>query len=379
MVSPAGSSMVDVTVVNSVGTSPTSVADQFTYTSVLPMISGNVLSGPAGGGAPISASVQIYAAGTANYGTGAQPIGSAVQSDPTTGAFSVPYDCSTLPAPGDQLYLKASGNDRQVVLMAALGSCASFNASATTVIVNEATTIASAYALSAFASIDSSSGGIDIGAPGTGPSCNADAGWKSTGPATCNYIGLQNAFATVNNLVDITNGTALTVTPAYKSNSVLGYNSSIVPQTRIHALANALAACANPATGTGTNCSSLFSSVMGAPTDTLQAAWGIALHPGNNASAIASLAAASTVFPQSLSAGDLSLISDWALPIIYQGGGLSGGSGATYPQATGIAIDASGNVWTTLISSATITDPGGSVAVLSNLGRAALALRHQFE
>ncbi len=55
----------------------------------------------------------------------------------------------------------------------------------------------------------------------------------------------------------------LPFTPAYKSNSVPFSNASIVPQTRIHALANALAACANPTTGTGANCSSLFGSVTG--------------------------------------------------------------------------------------------------------------------
>ncbi|MEI9978433.1 MAG: IPT/TIG domain-containing protein [Edaphobacter sp.] len=368
-VSPAGTGTVDIAVVTPAGTSATVTADQYTFALT---ISGFVVSGPSGGTPITDAMVQLYAAGTSGYGSAGTPIGSSVSSDHTTGAFSgITYDCSTLTAPGDQLYLTATGNTG-VVLMAALGSCSAVSTSISTVTINEATTIASAYALSGFATFSSSGGGVTIGAPATGTSCNAAAGWKSSGPATCNYIGLSNAFATVSNLVDLPSGTALNVTPAYKSNSVAGFNTSIVPQARIHALANALASCANPTTGSGANCGSLFGDATvgtSVPTDTLQAALNIAQHPGTSASQIAGLAAANASFPSALTSTQLSALTDWSLPIIYQGAGI----GNTTTQPTGMAIDGAGNIWITAEKPSTLptgngTETGGLVAVFSNQG-----------
>lgn len=363
----AGSATVTVTTANN-----QTASTSFTVSPSLPTISGIVVSGPASSGAPISASVQLYAAGTTGYGAGAQAIGDPVQTDSTTGAFSgIAYDCSTLVAPGDQLYLEAIGDSSQVAFMAALGSCGVLNTSGTIVTVNEVTTIASAYALSAFADIDSK-GGIDVGAPATGSSCNAAGGWKSTGPSTCNYIGLANAFATANNLIDLPSGTALSVTPAYKSNNVAGYNTSIVPQARINSLADALSSCANPTTGSSANCGSLFGDATvgtSVPADTLQATLNIAQNPGNNATQIASLAAANASFPSALTSTQLSALTDWALPIIYQGAGI----GNTTTQPTGMAVDGAGNIWITAQNTSTLptgtgTETGGLVALFSNQG-----------
>jgi hypothetical protein len=196
------------------------------------------------------------------------------------------------------------------------------------VTINEATTIASAYALSAFASIDSN-GGTDIGAPAkttTGPQCDPTDNWKSTGPSTCNYIGLKNAFATVQNLVDVASGAACVITPAYSSShsclstsgSTPKYNISYAPQQRVNSLANVLAACANPSAG-GAACDSLFTgaTVTGSnqPKDTLQAALNIALHPGNNASQIAGLVP-STPFTPTISSSDAGVLTDWALAVV---------------------------------------------------------------
>jgi hypothetical protein len=403
VVSPAGTGTVDVTVVTPIRTSATGTADQFTYTLA---ISGKVLSGPASSGTPISASVQLYAAGTTGYGAGSQPIGSAVQTNSTTGAFpAIVYDCSTLTAPGDQLYLVATGtSNTDAVLMTALGSCANIATSFPSgVTINEATTVASAFALSAFANADTTNGhGIDIGAPTGGGSCNDTDGWKSTGPSTCNYIGLQHAFATVQNLVDIPSGKALAVTPAYckstpcvtysSSTTTPYYNTSIVPQGRINAMANALAACVS---GTAANCTSLINATTITtatpvaslasgttidPTDTLQAALSIAYCPGDKtgttcgvnvkgASGIYSLVTSSSPYqPTLLSSTSGNTTTDLSLAIIYQGGGLGGPTGASaytydWPEATVLAIDGSGNIW-----APTMTPSGGSLAVFNNQG-----------
>ncbi len=353
----------DITVTTTAGTTAS------TTFNVAFSISGTVVSGPASGGVPINAMVQLYAAGTTGYGTGAQQVANAVQTNSTTGAFSISYDCSTLSTPGDQLYLVATGNSSQVVLMAALGSCSALTTTGTTVTLNEATTIASAYALSGFASVGTS--GITVGAPATGSSCTAAAGWKSTGPSTCNYIGLKNAFATVNNLVDLPSGTALSITPAYAANPVAGMNISQVPQARIHALANALAACANPTTGSSANCQTLFGYATGA--DTLQAALSIAQHPGNNASQIASLIETVPSFTPSLTSTQASAVTDWSLAIVYMGGGLSNSANSGLPASSAAAIDAEGNIWVTAqdlytLPSGSGSNTGGLVAVFNNQG-----------
>jgi hypothetical protein len=71
--------------------------------------------------------------------------------------------------------------------MTALGSCSSISSISSNVVVNEVSTIASAYALAQFASIDSTNGGIDISVPATADTCTETGGWKSQGPGTCNY------------------------------------------------------------------------------------------------------------------------------------------------------------------------------------------------
>jgi hypothetical protein len=406
----AAAGPVDVTVTEDDGTSN---SETFTIAT---FISGVVVSGPASGGTAVSASVQLYAAGITGYGTGTdgpQKVGSEVQSDSTTGAFpAITYDCSTLTAPGDQLYLVAKGtSNTDAVLMTALGSCTNIaSAYPSGVTINEATTIASAFALSAFANVDTTSGhGIDIGAPATydatkAPKCREEDNWQSTGASTCNYIGLKNAFATVQNLVDIPSGQALAVTPAYckstpcvtysSSTTTPYYNTSIVPQGRINVMANALAACVNPTSGTAANCTSLMnattittatpvasvaSGTEITPTDTLQAALNIAYCPGDvsvttcgvnvkGASGIYSLVTASSPYqPTLLSSTSSNTTTDLSLALIYQGGGLGGPTGQVHsddwPEATGLAIDGSGNIWVP-----TINSTSGSVAVLNNQG-----------
>jgi hypothetical protein len=386
--SPAGSvGMVDVTVVTPIATSAISSADEFTYDLT---ISGKVGSGPSTSFTAIAgATVQLYAAGATGYGSKPTPIDTepgTVTAD-ANGNFSFLYSCPQTPG-GDQMYLIATSPETgsPVVLMAALGTCSSIGASFPSgVMVNEATTIASAYALAGFAQFDSN-GGIDIGAPGTGPSCNANAGWKTTGPSTCNYIGIKNAFAKVRNLVDIPSGTACIMTPAYSptsnclstTGSTAYLNFSQAPQARVNSLANFLAACANPNTGTTTKCQSLFTNAtVGAnvpPADTLQAALNIAQNPGNNASQIAGLFP-STPFTPVLSLSDKSQLTDWVMAVIYEGAGLGSVSGTPGYQdvATAMAVDAAGNVWVTAdnISSVTATFRGvapGLVAVFNNQG-----------
>lgn len=297
---------------------------------------------------PLSASVQLYAAGTSGYGSAPTAIGNAASTNTTTGTFSIAYDCSSLSAPGDQMYLVATSNSSSdIVLMAALGSCSSIGTSYSSgVILNEATTIASAYALSPFASLKSS-GGINIGTPTSGSSCNETSSWLSTGPETCNYVGLKNAFKTVNNLVNLANGTVYAQTPFYTSTygnaAGSALNSSYVPQTRIHTLANILASCVQ-ATG---SCSTLTGSAGdGSAKDTLQVAWEIAQYPGTNVSSLYSLQASTPPYTTALSSAP----NDWTLALTYTGGGLGylsqiNANPYYSPRVNSFAIDAQQNLW----------------------------------
>ena len=359
LIATAGS--VSVTVTDAGGTS---AAATFT---IAPTISGQVTSGS---DFIKGATVQLYAAGTTGYGTGS----SALTTVPATvltdanGKFSLLYTCPAVGAPGDQMYLVATGGDSgsgsnsSIALMAALGTCSALPASVT---VNEVTTIASAYALSAFATVNTS-GGITVGAPGTGSSCNAASGWQSTAAETCNYTGLVNAFNAVNNLVNISAGTALMYTPAYTTNlagdpNIL--NNSTVPTTRINALADMLASCVE---SSGSGCGSgLLSAATTTgstpirPSDTLQAALNIAQNPGNQVTMLLGLVSSMTTPPYSIGTGAnaLALTSpgapvDLTLALTFTGGGLG-----IYPASTtlsdgnvaivngALGIDATGNIW----------------------------------
>jgi hypothetical protein len=367
-VSPAGTGAVDVTVVTAGGPSATAAVDQFIYGGAV--FSGKVLSGAL----PIKgASVQMYAAGITGYGTGSSvlatsPAAAATDKD---GNFSFTYACPTSGAPGDQMYLISTGGDSGngansgIVLMAALGTCSSLPLSAT---VNEVTTVASAYALSAFATINSG-GGIAVGAPATASSCTAANNWQSQQANTCNYNGLVRAFQAVNNLVDST-GTARTHTPDYPTNlagdpNIL--NNSTVPMTRINALADMLASCVESnvascgsglftaAAATGTPTPGVPAPVT--PVDTLQAALNIAQNPGNNVPNLLNLV--SSTSPYSITSPDTGTLmlngtgspTDLTIALTFTGGGLgltptvTLSDGNSYTINRGMAIDAAGNIW----------------------------------
>jgi hypothetical protein len=349
--------------------------------TVLPMISGTVASATL----PVSgASVQLYAAGTSGYGAGATAVGSPVTTN-ASGAFTVSYSCPA--APGDQMYLVATGgttsttpsaaSNTGVAMMTALGTCANIGTTTlASVTLNEVTTIASAYALSPFATVKSSGPGIVVGAPAPSATCT------TSGPATCNYKGLVNSFLMVNNLVNIGTGTALSITPYY-SGHPLGsgtqqapttpvpfLNSSTVPQTRINTLADILATCVEE---TGSGCSALFGAATPpasgsvAPADTLQTALDIAQNPLNNVATLFGLQAATPPYSPALSAANPAP-TDFTLALTFTGAGL-GTSSTTSPAAdvvgTGMAIDANGNLFVTAAGAAS-----GMLAEFNTFGEA---------
>jgi sugar lactone lactonase YvrE len=283
-------------------------------------LAGGALRGHVHGGQQpiVGASIQLYAAGATGYGSSATPLLSSAVTTDASGSFSITggYTC---PSSTSQLYIVATGgnpgltpgtNNAASALMTALGPC-SLNGGQYTldpnsfISINEVTTVASVYALSAFMGGDAT----------------------HVGTSNTNAVGLANSFAIVNNLVNTTSGAALATTPA---------GNGTAPQAAVNTLGNVLASCVN-STGVGSPCSALFGNATPVgggttPTDTIQAIYDIARNPANNVSALYALASATPPFQPTLSPAP----NDWMLAVTYSGG-----------SPTGMAIDASGNAWFT--------------------------------
>jgi hypothetical protein len=318
-----------------------------------------------GGQAPVvSATVAFYAIGaTSTTAAGYNaPLGSPLVSttSDSNGNWSVPsYTCT----PGDELYVVASGGEPSgnttpnsaLVLTMLIGPCGSQFPHAF-LVVNEITTVVTAYALSGF-----SSDYLHIGTTAT------------------NLVGLTNAAANVPNLINISTGAALINTAGYANplaNTIADTFSSIVPFDTINTLANILSTCVNAAGGAGDPaCTALFSYTGGAnslpvgsngvrgpvATNTADAAIYIAHNPGlpasagirtNNVVAVWALPVAQSPFGPFLPIAP----NDWTLVVNYIGGGL-GGTTATCASSTQlVAIDGQGNAWTVNPRNRSITE-----------------------
>ena len=246
------------------------------------------------------------------------------------------YSCS----PGQLLYLLSttgnpglageSDNDA-ISLIFVLGPCPAdgdIGEITPFVNINEVSTVAGIYALAGFMS---------------------DITHVSSAPTPASQQGLANAFATVNNLVDVTTSQALT-------QNLQG--NGVIPQAKINALANVVVPCVN-STGTSATCSTLFSDARDsngfAPTDTATAVLNIAHNPAANATALFSLIGGAPIYQPTLTTAP----NDWTLALTFFAPTMSG---PYFP-----AIDSAGNLWVPAYASNTLTefDPFGNI--LSNL------------
>jgi hypothetical protein len=329
-----------------------------------PALDGTVYAGnlPVAG-----AQIGLYAAGTSGYGSAATLIAppgqNAFATSDANGKFTVNagYSC---PQANSQMYLVAlggtpngaSGQNPSLALMIALGACGSL--STTRVIVNEVTTVASARALAPFAA---------------NPLTTGLNPYLNIGTSSGNAAGLANAFASVNNLVNLVSGQPLAEVPA---------GNATVPYAAINVLADILSPCAvstGGLAGDGSVCGTLFTLAnpyrsyigqtvySGIPTDTLQAAFEIAQNPNypletspsNLQAAIDGLTLYSTfVTPASPYQPILASIpADFSISLNFSNSAGTGGS----MNWSAFAVDSAGNLW--------ISDAGtNSVREWNNLG-----------
>jgi hypothetical protein len=285
-----------------------------------------------GGQQPISgAAIQLYAVGTTGYQSTSTPLLTQTVTTDSNGAFTLTgfYGCAGV----TEVYLTATGGNSgngtntAINLMAGLGPCASLTGS-TFINVNELTTVASVAALAPYMGDYQ-----HIGAPNT----------------AAGALGLANAFATVNNLVNISTGSA--PGPTLPANA-------IAPVSELNTLADILSSCVNSTGSASSACSALFAAT--GASETTGAALGIATNPGlaANTALISWATGAGAAFQPSFSSAP----NDWTLALKY--------SSSNFSTPYGLAVDAQGDVWVANESGNNITElnPAGSVLANYNGG-----------
>jgi hypothetical protein len=243
----------------------------------------------------------------------------------STGSFSISGDYAC--TPGTQVYLYAVGGNpgpgvnANAGFLAGLGACPAAGNLATTdptILLNEVTTVATAYALAGFAT---------------------DATHISTSGSTLAATGIANAMANVANIADISHGGAYTATHATGSKGT-------VPQSLIFTVADILAACINSTGLPSAGCTTLFNNAKSngasgiTATDTATAAINIAHNSANAVGKLYGNATATSPFQPYLSTQP----NDFTLAITYTGNGVTRTSDPSSFPGT-IAIDGSNNVW----------------------------------
>jgi hypothetical protein len=235
------------------------------------------------------ATIQLYAAGepTNLNGLGlATPLihGTLPLTD-ANGNFNITGDYA-LPIVASHFYIVANGGsagnglpaNSHISLMATLSGCNPTLALSPTqfITINEVTTVAAAMALQPFFA----------------PPAAFDTNNPLIGTPLLDYTGMQNGFEEVNNLVNISNGTAYT--------HAQNFTTSDSNALSIYSMANTLASCVNSVTSSS-QCSQLGSFVTPpgqsfVANDPIQAAFYIAQNPTNNVPSIFALGGSSPPF-----------------------------------------------------------------------------------
>jgi hypothetical protein len=306
----------------------------------------------------IGATVSLFASGASGYGSAATSVASAATAKDGSFTIAAGYIC---PSSSSQMYLVAARGavganaaNPSLALMTALGGCGALGSA--TVFINEVTTVASAYAIAPFAANDALTG---------------NSSYLYLGASSGNLSGIENAFAAVNNLVDISTGQARFTAPS---------GNASPPYALLNTLADALYACTSTAGGVegdGSACGTLFTATdvlpqhslynSIAPSDTLQAAFNIAQHPvtnygyvldtGSGPPQLLGLSSLNSPFQPILTAQP----NDWSASLNYTaGGGLSSTS-----LVGSFALDAAGDLW--------ITDTAANSAIEWNAVGAAVS------
>ena len=330
-----------------------------------PAIGGRVITGHVHGGVnPIqNATIRLMETQSNGYGGAGKQLTPSVTSD-VNGYFTFPdtgWTCDS----GQFAYITVSGGhssnvtgttpNNNVVQVGVIGSCSELATTAeidaVNLFVSELSTVAAAYALGNFITVDNTNAStgeqiVNISAP---PANNAStAACTGLGNAmVCTAAGLEHAFTNAYDLVDSvrTDGSF----PAGTARSVNPNNpDSIVPQQVINTIGDILQDCVDSSpggvAGDGSYCGNLFSNAtppkgsgVAAPTDTLQTAMDMAKYPTNNISGLFNLESRFAPFTPYLSTAPTS----FTVSLFY--GATASGSYVPYP--VDLALDASDDAY----------------------------------
>jgi len=276
------------------------------------------------------ASVYLYAAGTTGYGSQATLLNGADNDSTVTdvqGHFKIPGSFAC-PSSSSQLYLVARGGNAgggenpNIALLGWVGAC-SGHTQKQGLILNEVSTVASAYALSQFMQ---------------------DA--QHLGAPAANAYGIAAAGSLIDDLVDPATG---------KTRQRTVKSNGLTPYRQVSALANVLHRCVatgGGSAGDGSPCGQLMSIAGGnASADTLQALLFVAHHATDAklASPVFDLGADAGAFEPTLQA----VPADWNLGITFRADAM-GLSSANLARSSW--IDASGNRWTVDLDTRLVTE-----------------------
>jgi hypothetical protein len=292
------------------------------------VLNGSVMAGHE----PVSgASIYVYAAGVSGYGSASTLLNASPESAALSredGSFIV-MGSEPCPSPSSQIYLVAdSGNagggvNSSLAFMEALGPCDKLSSLGNTT-VNEASTVASAYALSGFLK-----DATHLGAPSD------------------DSTALASSFALVNDLVNSTTGEARNITPAGNGQPA---------QSTTNMLSDMLNRCAQTSggeSGDGSACGNLFAIAGGKGTgDTLQATLYISRHATASSliGPLYELLTADGPFEPVEEAPPL----DWRIALRF--------TGRAMKDIEFIHIDSSGNAWIAGSTGVTEFDSTGAEA-----------------
>ena len=200
------------------------------------------------------------------------------------------YNTTSCPTPDSRVYVLSLGgdpgigsNNPTIALTSALPETCANLPNGGFIWLNELTTVAAAFSLSAFANVNT----------------------NSFATSSVNLSNLNQGFTAANDLVNSSSGAVNSVTPD---------TSLPVPGAKINTMADVIAACVNTS-GTTEACNTLFAAAKPPngpyPTNTLQAAFDIAENVNQNVGAIFNLLPAPTeaVFEPTLTASP----ADWTI------------------------------------------------------------------
>lgn len=271
----------------------------------------------------------------------------------------------------------AATTNNNVIQIGVIGGCSADLANQgeidnVNLFVSEPSTVAAAYALGNFISIDNTNAAsgqqiVNITAPvannSATPGCTG-LGYMTSRPLTCVHAGLANGFANAYNLVDSVTYGANQFPSGVARTTVPNNSHGRVPREMINTLGNIMQSCVDSAGGAvnrygsytpggnnSTRCGDFFywatpPGQTTAPTNTLQAVLNIADYPTNNVDALFKLQPRAVFFTPGMNSDVLSGTTQtmaYTVSIFYDGTDVAGDTGM--PRPVEVAVDENDNAF----------------------------------